>query len=64
MEQETHELQVKLQENREKLIRDPLTGVFNRLAYDQQMLQEMARWERYHTPFSFALLDIDHFKTH
>ncbi len=62
MEHETQELQVKLQENREKLVRDPLTGVFNRLAYEQQMLQEIARWERYHTPFSFALLDIDHFK--
>ena len=62
MEQETEALQVKLAENREKLMRDPLTGVFNRLAYDQQLTQDMARWERYQTPFSFAILDIDFFK--
>ena len=62
MEQETEELQVKLAENREKLMRDPLTGVFNRLAYDQQLTQDMARWQRYQTPFSFAILDIDFFK--
>lgn len=62
MEQETEELQVKLAENREKLMRDPLTGVFNRLAYDQQLTQDLARWERYQTTFSFAILDIDFFK--
>ena len=62
MEQETQELQVMLNENREKLLYDSLTGVHSRMAYDERIVQELARWNRYRTPFSYAILDIDHFK--
>ncbi len=62
MEQETQELQVMLNENREKLMYDSLTGVYSRMAYDERIVQELARWGRYQTPFSYAILDIDHFK--
>ncbi len=62
MEQETQELQVMLQENRTKLMYDALTGVYSRMAYDERIVQEMSRWNRYQTPFSYAILDIDHFK--
>ena len=62
MEQETQELQVMLHENREKLLYDALTGVYSRMAYDERIMQELARWTRYQTPFSCAILDIDHFK--
>jgi diguanylate cyclase len=62
MEIETELLQQKLVENREKLLYDTLTGVRSRLAYDEQIEQEMARWERYSSSFSYAILDIDHFK--
>ena len=62
MEIETELLQQKLVENREKLLYDTLTGVRSRLAYDEQIEQEMARWERYGSSFSYAILDIDHFK--
>jgi diguanylate cyclase len=62
MEQETQELQVMLHENREKLLYDALTGVYSRMAYDERIVQELARWTRYHTPFSYVILDIDHFK--
>ena len=62
MEKETELLQQKLIENREKLLYDTLTGVQSRLAYDEQIEQEIARWERYGSPFSYAILDIDHFK--
>lgn len=62
MEQETQELQVMLNENREKLLYDSLTGVHSRMAYDERIVQELARWDRYQTPFSYAILDIDHFK--
>lgn len=62
MEQETQELQQKLVENRKKLLYDTLTGVRSRLAYNEQLAQELARWKRYGNPFSYAILDIDHFK--
>ena len=62
MEQETQELQVILEENREKLLYDSLTGVYSRLAYDDRINQELARWNRYQTPFSYVVVDIDHFK--
>ena len=62
MEQETQELQVMLQENRAKLLYDALTGVYSRMAYDERIQQELARWSRYETPFSYVILDIDHFK--
>ena len=62
MEQETQELQAMLSENREKLLYDALTGVYSRMVYDERIVQELARWHRYQTPFSYAILDIDHFK--
>jgi len=62
MEKETEQLQQKLTENREKLLYDTLTGVQSRLAYDEQIEQEIARWERYGSSFSYVILDIDHFK--
>ncbi|MEM7562642.1 MAG: diguanylate cyclase [Pseudomonadota bacterium] len=62
MEQETIELQTMLEENREKLLYDALTGVYSRMAYDDRIQQELARWNRYQTPFSYVIVDIDHFK--
>lgn len=62
MEQETQELQVMLEENRTKLLYDALTGVYSRMAYDERISQELARWTRYQTLFSYVILDIDHFK--
>ncbi len=62
MEKETEQLQQKLTENREKLLYDALTGVQSRLAYDEKIEQEIARWERHGSSFSYVILDIDHFK--
>jgi len=62
LEQESDELKHKLNENRQKLMFDTLTGVRSRLAYEETLDQELARWLRYQEAFSFAILDIDHFK--
>lgn len=62
MEQESAQLQQSLKENRLKLLYDSLTGVRNRMAYDEALQQELLRWQRYQDTFSFAILDIDHFK--
>ncbi len=62
LEQETQELKAMLDENRTKLMYDALTGVYSRMAYDERLCQELSRWTRYQTSFSYAILDIDHFK--
>lgn len=41
---------------------DGLTGLWNRARTDQLFAEEIARAQRYGTPFSVILLDIDHFK--
>jgi diguanylate cyclase (GGDEF)-like protein len=48
---------------RELAIRDSLTGVFNHKYVEGLIDQEVKRAERYVAPLSFAIVDIDHFKT-
>jgi len=62
MEEETEQLQKKLNRNQEKLMRDTLTGVRSRLAYDESLAQEMSRFRRYSEVFCLVILDIDYFK--
>lgn len=42
--------------------RDPLTGLFNRRSLFEHAAREQARCERYGTPLSLVMLDIDDFK--
>jgi diguanylate cyclase len=62
MTKKTQTLNRKLRENRKKLLFDTLTGAGSRLSYDETLGQEMSRWSRYGTSFSYAILDIDFFK--
>ncbi|MDZ4063061.1 MAG: diguanylate cyclase [Coriobacteriia bacterium] len=41
---------------------DPLTGLWNRRVFDKRLAEEVARYERYGTPLSLVVLDIDAFK--
>lgn len=41
---------------------DPLTGLANRRAFDQELKRRFAEWKRRGTPLSLLLVDIDHFK--
>jgi diguanylate cyclase (GGDEF)-like protein len=41
---------------------DPLTGLFNRRAFEKKMNEEFERAKRYHHPLSLLILDIDNFK--
>ncbi|WP_144392637.1 GGDEF domain-containing protein [Pleionea sediminis] len=61
-EDETERLTKTLQEQREKAYSDPLTKLPNRYAYNERVAQEYARWKRYKTPLSMAVIDIDFFK--
>ncbi len=62
MEAESKDLKYKLQLARDKALRDPLTGLPNRLAYDERLATEFSRWQRNQTPLTMILWDIDHFK--
>lgn len=59
---ESEKLQAQLHESKIKLLRDPLTGVANRLAYDERIIVEFNRWKRTNVPLCLALWDLDHFK--
>ena len=42
---------------------DPLTGLFNRRAFETKIQEEFERSKRYHNPLSILILDIDNFKS-
>ncbi|MCF6336431.1 MAG: diguanylate cyclase [Gammaproteobacteria bacterium] len=62
MENEGEKLRQRLQEKHEQAVRDPLTGLYNRLAYDERVMQEFARWKRYGQSMVLMMIDVDHFK--
>ena len=47
---------------KEQVIRDSLTGLYNRRFLDEMLEKELARAERARYPLSILMLDIDHFK--
>ncbi|MBL8259725.1 MAG: GGDEF domain-containing protein [Candidatus Competibacteraceae bacterium] len=51
-----------LREKSESMRIDPLTGVFNRLAYEEHLQSEYQRWKRFGNPLAFLIWDIDRFK--
>jgi diguanylate cyclase (GGDEF)-like protein len=53
------ELQAQL---REQVMRDPLTGTYNRRFLDDALPAEISRATREQTPLSLMMMDIDHFK--
>jgi diguanylate cyclase len=62
MEGESQNLKQRLEKEREQAMTDALTGAPNRLAYDKRITQEFARWERYDSPLTMIVCDVDHFK--
>lgn len=59
VEREVQELQNQL---REQAIRDPLTGLYNRLPLNEFFDRELRMAERQHHPICTVLADLDHFK--
>lgn len=55
-------LQALAQDLRSQATTDVLTGLNNRLKFNQSLAAEMARAARYRTPLSLTLFDVDHFK--
>lgn len=59
---ETVNLRSRLDLSTEEALRDPLTGAFNRLAYDRRAALEVARCQSDGGALSMIICDIDHFK--
>ena len=62
MELEAKGFRDHLEEQRQKALTDPLTGLPNRAAWDERLELEMARWQRYGGDLLVGIVDIDHFK--
>jgi diguanylate cyclase len=62
MEEDSEKLRNKVKQERESALMDQLTEVRNRMAYDERIEQEHARWKRYQSPLSLIVIDIDLFK--
>lgn len=43
-------------------VRDPLTGLFNRRAFMERLAEEWERSQRFGSPLSVLMVDVDHFK--
>ena len=62
LEEETAELRSRIKQERNQAMVDPLTGIPNRLAYEERLEQEVARWKRFATPLVLVMWDVDLFK--
>lgn len=62
MENETQVLSIKLEEQRQKALIDPLTELPNRAAWNERFDLEYARLQRNAGSLLLAIIDIDHFK--
>ncbi len=60
---ETDRLRKQLVEAQDQALHDTLTGLPNRLAYNERMAMEHARWLRSGQHLSLVVLDIDRFKS-
>jgi diguanylate cyclase (GGDEF)-like protein len=56
------ELQELARDLRFQATTDPLTGLYNRLKFDEALAGEMSRAKRYGTSLALVLYDVDHFK--
>ncbi|OOZ40016.1 hypothetical protein BOW53_09265 [Solemya pervernicosa gill symbiont] len=62
LEQESGELRTRMEQERSQAITDALTGINNRMAFDERIEQEFSRWKRFKEPLSLTVVDVDFFK--
>lgn len=62
LEENSVELRNKLEESQQQALRDVLTGIPNRQAYEERLAAEIARCKRYGSALSMVVWDIDKFK--
>lgn len=59
---ELADLKEELKETKSQLLHDSLTGLYNRLAYEDRVEVEFSRSKRIKSPLCLAMWDIDYFK--
>lgn len=62
LERNAFDLRRQVAQTREQAMRDALTGLPNRRAYDERVAQEHARFRRFGQPLALLVLDVDDFK--
>lgn len=62
MEAQSRDAEQRIEEQRQLALRDVLTQLPNREAYNQRIEQEFDRWQRYQRPVALAVADVDFFK--
>ncbi|QXI38604.1 diguanylate cyclase [Pseudomonas xantholysinigenes] len=62
MEQEAQGYREHLEEQRQKAMIDPLTGLPNRAAWSERVEREVLEWQDNGGHLAMAILDLDHFK--
>jgi diguanylate cyclase len=62
LETESESLRGRILQERNQALIDPLTEISNRLAYNERITHEYARWKRYRSPLVFTIWDVDNFK--
>lgn len=62
MEQEALGYREHLEEQRQKALIDPLTGLPNRAAWSERLEHEIGQWKQHGNTLLLAMLDLDHFK--
>lgn len=62
LESESEELKEHLRKHQDLALRDPLTGINNRQAYEDHLAHAFGRWKRQQEPLTLVVWDIDHFK--
>lgn len=62
MEQEALGFREHLEEQRQKALIDPLTGLPNRAAWSERLEHEVSQWQQHGNSLMLAMLDLDHFK--
>lgn len=62
LEVEGDKLRTRIEESEQHALRDMLTGIPNRQAYEERIANEIARCRRYESPLCLVVWDVDKFK--
>lgn len=62
LERQARDLHRSLHQERRRARLDPLTGIPNRISFDERLVEEIERWQRFRNPVCVLVWDIDRFK--
>ncbi len=62
LEQELEQVRAQLREAHRRALQDAVTGIPNRMAYEERLEEEFKRWKRYNNFLVLMVWDIDDFK--